>query len=435
MSEMEIDPDEGILNRAAQDGSMNYSAWPGLLPALIERIEKTAHNDFPIPSIPPPKPPVRPPSPRLIAPLPSSDTIGPPSSSGTTPSSQETNKENANPASLPPGTTVNNVAPPTSTAVASTENPPTQQGQPAPGALPPQVTAMLDEITSTLKENFENYPPHTIQRLSELVLRPRQHYRHLVAYLHAVDRVVHVTSGANTYPLPPAVSDMSAMSSNGGGGSVTGLTINSTVANNLGTDEALGGALLTPIPWLSKSTNGGGSDDVSDAGSSSPLSSGPVRPQQQQLPQSRQIGPGGRKPEPQLRTESTETIEGPNGMGSIETVTISLGGLVSTSLGSGLANRGVTQGNEFLQGATPSSQHIKDEKETPSDSEEKKEPETSETPDSKADEGSSDKGGDNPMEGVEPAEVKEEETPTADAVKKDEAPSEEKSEPETDKTE
>lgn len=199
------------------------------------------------------------------------------------------------------------------------------------------------------------------------MLSPRRHYRHLVPYLHALDRVVHVTSGANVYPLPPALPDISAMSllSNGVGiGSAGSLSINTSAANSIGSDEALGGALLTPIPWLARRANGGGSDDGSDLGSSSPLSAGgeptqqfPFSQQQQQQQQQRQGG----QMEGRVRTESTETIEGPNGMGSIETVSVSVNGIPSMGAGGPLlSQRSVTQGELLRQeqraGVVPLSQ-------------------------------------------------------------------------------
>ncbi|KAK0624654.1 hypothetical protein B0T17DRAFT_530724 [Bombardia bombarda] len=369
MTEMEIEQDDDMLNRVAQDGSMDYSLWPTLLPVVVARIEKIAHTEFPIPHIPPPQPPVRHVSPRFIAPLPASDPIEAPDSSDTVLSSQEINKENASPPSSP---TLSSAKP---------RAPQQQQPEPeplAPGALPIPVAALLGEITAILTLNFPDYPPHTIQRLAELVLRPRQHYRSLVAYLHALDRIVHVTSGANIYPLPPAIPDKAAMTAlangvAGGAGGPGALTINTAAANNIGSDEALGGALLTPIPWLARRANGGGSDSgTSDAGSSSPLSatsggissgsgaSQNVQMQQQQQQQQRQVGTGGRKLEAQVRTESTETIEGPNGMGSIETVSISVNGYPSMGTGASLTQRGVTQGELLRQeqraGVVPLSQ-------------------------------------------------------------------------------
>ncbi|KAK3341785.1 hypothetical protein B0T25DRAFT_523034 [Lasiosphaeria hispida] len=435
MADMEIETEDDILRKASVDGSMDYSSWPALLPIVITRIEKIAHHEFPIPHIPPPQPLARPPSPRFLAPLPSSDPIDAPSSSDTTPSSQETNKENANPSpvhshsgragaintSLSSSTLLPSSSPLQAHAALPLLQPPAPLDEqqlpelhpPAGTAptLPTPVIALLNEVTSTLALNFAQYPPHTIQRLAELVLRPRQQYRSLIAYLHALDRVVHVTSGANVYPLPPAIPDLSAMTllangaSAGAGG---GLTINTAAANNIGSDEALGGALLTPIPWLARRVNGGGGgvgggsseDGSSDAGSGSPLSSGsssgggsvgpaPLPQQQQQVqqsqPQQTQAQPqtsqqpqaqnrpatssgnnspsstsNGRKLEGQVRTESTETIEGPNGMGSIETVSVSVNGIPSMGAGAVLAQRGVTQGELLRQeqraGVVPMSQ-------------------------------------------------------------------------------
>lgn len=64
----------------------------------------------------------------------------------------------------------------------------------------------------------------------------------------------------------------------------------STPASTLGSDESLGGALLTPIPWLQ------------NRGSAS-----------------------------ELISESTEIVEGPNGAGRIETVTVLSNGQLTTS--------------------------------------------------------------------------------------------------------
>lgn len=242
---------------------------------------------------------------------------------------------------------------------------------------------MVAEITGVLNETFHTYPPHTIQRLAELVLEPRKHYRSLPSYLHAVDRVVHVTSGNNIYPLPPAIPDMSHMHING----VTEATgaledgsdskpeqptqaiwaSNSTGGAPIGSDEALGGALLTPIPWLARrAANGGdGSSESGEsstlgseaggnalavgqgAGSSTSASSSPTSQQRQ-----------GRQFEMQVRTESTETIDGPNGMGSIETVSVSINGI--SSLSAAQQQRVITQGELIRQeqraGVVPVSQ-------------------------------------------------------------------------------
>lgn len=207
-------------------------------------------------------------------------------SQDTSQSSQSTNKENA------PPTTSDRIEVPSD-------------------ALPPQIIALLSSITETLTTYFSTYPPHTIQRLSELLLQPKRHYRTLPSYLHAVDRVVHVTSGANVFPLPAALPDSSASAvlTNGDAPAVSGAdpsTISwgnsTTTVPSLGSDEALGGALLTPIPWL---RNGG--PEISQNGSSS------------------------QEMEGEIKTESTETVDGPNGAGRIETVTVSVNGIPSTA--------------------------------------------------------------------------------------------------------
>lgn len=233
---------------------------------------------------------------------------------------------------------------------------------------------MIAEINGVLNESFHTYPPHTIQRLAELVLRPRQHYKSLPSYLHAVDRVVHVTSGNNTYPLPPAIPDMSSMSLGGPNGvmdqgqpqengSDTSMAwVSTSNGNAIGSDEALGGALLTPIPWLQRRSSGNrDGDGGSESGESSTLGSdggpsplaanqGPAASQRSSSQQSsRQF---------ETRTESTETIDGPNGVGSIETVSISVNGI--PPMGSAAQQRVITQGELIRQeqraGVVPVSQ-------------------------------------------------------------------------------
>lgn len=149
---------------------------------------------------------------------------------------------------------------------------------------------------------------------------------------------MHVTSGANVFPLPPAVPDPSAASvlSNGLGttdpASISWGNPTSTAQATLGSDESLGGALLTPILWLNKCAN----NHVGDL-------------------------------EGEVRTESTETIEGPNGPGGVETVTVSVNGISSATAAtmdngstSLRAEGGVTQGELLRQeqkaGVVPAAQ-------------------------------------------------------------------------------
>lgn len=233
---------------------------------------------------------------------------------------------------------------------------------------------MIAEINGVLNESFHTYPPHTIQRLAELILRPRQHYKSLPSYLHAVDRVVHVTSGNNTYPLPPAIPDMSSMSLGGPNGvmdqgqpqengSDTSMAwVSTSNGNAIGSDEALGGALLTPIPWLQRRSSGNrDGDGGSESGESSTLGSdgGPSPIAANQGPASSQRSSSQQSSRQfETRTESTETIDGPNGVGSIETVSISVNGI--PPMGSAAQQRVITQGELIRQeqraGVVPVSQ-------------------------------------------------------------------------------
>ncbi|XXH05526.1 hypothetical protein Hte_011956 [Hypoxylon texense] len=217
------------------------------------------------------------------------------------------------------------------------------------GGLPPQMNRMLGRITYHLMSTFNKYPPHTVQRLAELVLEPKRHYSTLATFLHALDRVVHVTSGRNIYPLPPAVPDMrrTSLLSNG----VSDALASPSRWASPGSDEALGGALLTPIPWLQPNHHGIGGHSQPSLGS----------PRRRSPTGSQNNGPNGgmgSEFEGEVRTESTETIDGPNGMGSIETVSVSVNGIPSM----GARGVGVTQGELLRQeqraGVVPVSQLV-----------------------------------------------------------------------------
>lgn len=136
------------------------------------------------------------------------------------------------------------------------------------------MTNFYSSIRTTLSKNFAKHPPHTVQRLAELVLEPKRRYKYLPPYLRALDRVVSVSSPLSLFPLPLAVLPTS-------GGLLNGTT-STTTAPTLGSDESLGGALLTPIPWLQN------------------------------------------RGQNELVSESTEMVDGPNGAGRIETVTVGM---------------------------------------------------------------------------------------------------------------
>ncbi|KAL8937482.1 MAG: hypothetical protein Q9211_003675 [Gyalolechia sp. 1 TL-2023] len=154
------------------------------------------------------------------------------------------------------------------------------------GTLPAQLISLLDSIKSNLRTSFPDAPPHTAQRLAELILRPRSHYRVLPSWIRALDRVVSVSSPTTVFPLPSATPAP-------GGGYLNG-TITSTGTTDTDPTDTLGGAALTPIPWLRESLT--------------PPHAG-----------ERIVGSD-------LRTESTSVIDGPNGVGSIETVTVAVNG-------------------------------------------------------------------------------------------------------------
>lgn len=166
-----------------------------------------------------------------------------------------------------------------------------------PGTLPPELLSLYQSSTRILEYDFAQSPPYTVQRLAELVLRPRKHYRFLPAYLRALDRIVSVSSPVSDFPLPTLHSSLNGGFLTNGEAQVNGIS----EREGLGSDESLGGALLTPIPWLR-----------SQGGMLNPSSSGTTS-------------------EGELHSESTETIEGPHGAGSIETVSVTVNGISSAS--------------------------------------------------------------------------------------------------------
>lgn len=164
-------------------------------------------------------------------------------------------------------------------------------------ALPPDLLSLYTSSTHLLEKDFGHSPPYTIQRLAELVLYPHKHYRFLPAYLRALDRIVSVSSPVSDFPLPTLHGANSSGFITNGDTQMNGIS----ERDGLGSDESLGGALLSPIPWLKHNTL------ASAAAAASQGSEG------------------------ELHSESTETIDGPNGAGSIETVTVTVNGVASAT--------------------------------------------------------------------------------------------------------
>ncbi|KAJ5254649.1 hypothetical protein N7505_011858 [Penicillium chrysogenum] len=218
--------DEEALQIAANGGPLDLGRWNGMAGPLIERLEYIVYNVFPMPQVRP-------------------EPIGQPSfpnhsSQANSIPPESSNKENTSPADIQ-----------TSPQAARTGS-------------PRRLAFLLSAIRSSITSFFEDKPPHTIQRLAELVLYPTKHYRTLPAYLRAVDRVVSVTSSADIFPFQtPAVTNAQTNGLLPGNGS--GVYMAPEFAQGLGSDESLGGALLTPIPWLTNASFEG-EDTNGDAG-------------------------------------------------------------------------------------------------------------------------------------------------------------------------
>ncbi|KAI5284249.1 DNA repair protein rad50, partial [Ascosphaera aggregata] len=121
--------------------------------------------------------------------------------------------------------------------------------QTSQGDLPLPILDLLSSIKSVLRTSFAKKPPHTVQRLAELIRFPKTHYATLPPYLRAVERVVSVSSGADIFPLPLTTPLP---------GAIRG-TVNGYGGSMLGDDAAIedcasDGASLTPITWLNNST-------------------------------------------------------------------------------------------------------------------------------------------------------------------------------------
>ncbi|KAF1974242.1 hypothetical protein BU23DRAFT_553611 [Bimuria novae-zelandiae CBS 107.79] len=243
-------PAEKLLQKAAEDGSLDAADWPDTRKYILDRLDEII-TEFP-----------RPPQNTDSSPAPNTPTRQ--QTQGSSQDSQSGDKENAAPRtpSRPPVPTFSN-----------------SESQ----DLPQETLNFYSSIRNALSNNFPKGAPHTIQRLAELILEPKRKYKFLPAYLRALDRVVSVSSPNTIFPLPLAVLPTAT-------GLLNGTTHTNAAQATLGSDESLGGALLTPIPWLQN------------------------------------------RGQNELISESTEMVDGPNGAGRIETVTV---GMLNGSNGNG----------------------------------------------------------------------------------------------------
>ena len=245
-----------------------------------------AYHDFPIPSIP------------LSEPVAPSVIAESPLQKSSPQSSQSSQKENHPIES--PTLPITSVAPPS-------------------GTLPPPLVTLLNTVKSGLNTTFRTSPPHTAQRLAELLLHPSLHYRTLPSFLRALDRIVSVSSPLSAFPLP----NIPFASAN------HSFVNGSSSPENEQDDETLSGATLTPIPWLRRD----------GSSPSRPPSTSSVHPHPQHHATASD-----------LRTESTTQIDGPNGAGSIETVTVAVNGLNNRTTSTNPTTSSVSNGTPVTQG-------------------------------------------------------------------------------------
>ncbi|KAJ5089417.1 Protein phosphatase 4 core regulatory subunit R2 [Penicillium argentinense] len=236
--------DEEALRAVADGGSMDLEKWAAMTGPLLERLNHIVFEVFPMPKVPA-QPFDRPSYPQSTSQQTDANTAP----------LESSHKENVAPGD--PQTTSQSQE--TADSLASTERVPDSQTQSSShdnGSLPPQLALLLNSIRSSIQAHFMQKPPHTIQRFAELILHPTAHYRTLPAYLRAVDRVISVTSSADIFPFTTPANTSSQSNGFVQPSNSAGTYLTPDYANSLGSDESLGGALLTPIPWLTAGSYG-----------------------------------------------------------------------------------------------------------------------------------------------------------------------------------
>ncbi|KAF8468945.1 hypothetical protein BDZ91DRAFT_847758 [Kalaharituber pfeilii] len=205
-------PEDTLIEGIIKDGKIDLDSWPLIRKTFLERIDHIANHSFPINPVPT-------------------------ASNNAEKQAREQEKKGT---VVEPSTTddsamdITDSTEPTPVPSVPTESP--------AGSLAPGILDTIASIKETLSTTFSSAPPYTVQRLAELIQKPNEHYRSLPKFLRAVQRVISVSSATDQFPLPSSTELP-----------VTGML------NVLGSDESLGGALLTPISWLrhdSLSTDG-----------------------------------------------------------------------------------------------------------------------------------------------------------------------------------
>ncbi|BFZ64041.1 hypothetical protein YB2330_005179 [Saitoella coloradoensis] len=152
------------------------------------------------------------------------------------------------------------------------------QGDSPKASLPPDLQALLSRLISVI-QRFTG-PPFTVQRIAELIARPREHYSDIGKYLRALERNLSVTSAIDAFPLLPIEPS----------NDVPRFTDGSSTS----------GIALTPIAWTSAtampSSNGTPSPmeiaDLSHAEKANVAAAGPHHPPEGAMPvDASDIGP------------------------------------------------------------------------------------------------------------------------------------------------
>ncbi|KAI8139583.1 PPP4R2-domain-containing protein [Fennellomyces sp. T-0311] len=115
--------------------------------------------------------------------------------------------------------------------------------------------ANIESIKTNIIHSIEHHerPPFTIQRLCELVIDPRRHYRMFIKYMNAIEKVLLVTSTWDEFAEHPGTNGVSGPSS--------------SMAEGLFSteDSMINGVELVPITFEGSDTANGNGDNSSNS--------------------------------------------------------------------------------------------------------------------------------------------------------------------------